>query len=349
MKKLLFNIIVACSSLFTQGMHQNTDPVTALKENIKALMSLSATNKFYNTNLKPNVIGNFYKHCDQYAKNKVLQQVIDKVSSINYQNRRLPICILIHAGASANTKRSYSSEYVLLDAVLEDDADLAALLFQHGANPNIGSAPILFHVKTTQIAQMFIANGVNLCSPKGLDVPNVLWRVIQEDTYPAELIDIYLKHGADVTELSSTDKSCLLHWLAQSTYYLQSNDNFLKKAATVLSVMKHMINATTRDGQTPLDCAEKALVDVQPFLKKAKFHGSAPEAISQLITLFKSHGGVTGRELQQQKTIPLLQEGKKVIDLHESMKQRRLAILMQLQKEREMKERELGEPECRVS
>jgi hypothetical protein len=147
-----------CNALLLQGMQDSS--VTRLIHAMKALVSLSGTNRYFNSFLNTSTIADLCKNYDQDIKDKTLQSIIDTVQHFKYRSKRVPLYILIYAGANPNTTRSYSSECVLLDAILENDDQLVNLLLEHGADPNakiaLETSWIFFYAKKKEIAHMLI-------------------------------------------------------------------------------------------------------------------------------------------------------------------------------------------------
>lgn len=250
--------------------------IQSLEDSIKFFMKLSCTCKSFNKLLTFETIGKLCKNYALVDKNETLKKIMEIINYPSYESKRLSTLILICAGADANTK-CYNGG--LLDsAVSYNDAQMVAVLFKYHADPNARDifGPVFFCIKTVEMAQMFIDNGVDVHATKHSGPPNVLWKML-ENEYPSELMALYLEKGVDATQPHSWDNSCLLHGLAKE-YVAYPIDNFLKKADLLLDAISYMINITNRYGETPLD-----------LVRERKY--SISEASEKLIALFIKCGG----------------------------------------------------------
>lgn len=279
------------SHIFSHCLVHNENQVESLKNSMKSLIKLNSTCKNLHTLLTRETIGKFCKNYAQNDKDQALFNLGESINNLTYMRKRLPALILICAGADPNT--SVWTSCLLTKAVEWHDAGMTATLFRHHADPNVheGSCPLLFFIRAKEVAQLFINNGVDLNATPKYSSINVLWEIIRSQDYPAELITLYLKHGANPRNLNSIDNSCLLHGLANSDHIGDVN-NFFKKVTLLLDTIPDMINALNKSGQTPLDVAQVSLEG-----------STTPEAFEQLIALFKEHGGLTTQKLKEQDTL----------------------------------------------
>ncbi len=75
-------------------------------------MSLSTLCKKFNNVLAPEVIGSLCRTYTFKIKNETLQNLITTIKNSNYETRRIPILLLIYAGADVNieAKLTYLSD-----------------------------------------------------------------------------------------------------------------------------------------------------------------------------------------------------------------------------------------------
>lgn len=286
--------------IFPHCLAQDVDQVASLENSIKNFMKLRATCKKYNTLLTFEIIGGFCKKYAPSDKNSLLYFLLNSWEKGWAKTPYLPASILICAGANANTATDSIS--LLEEAVHNNNAQLVTLLFKHNVDPNTknphNNCPVLCRVKTIEIAQMFIDNGVDIHATSHFNPSNVLWYTIG-DGHSLDLITFYLKHHVDANQLDPDDNSCLLHALAKYDVHYDHKDidNFLKKARILLNAMPHMVNALNNDGQTPVDVAQESFKDAKKHKRKIE------ECLfyNDLAALIKKHGGFTAQELATQK------------------------------------------------
>lgn len=264
-----------------------------LKNIIKDAMRLRSACKDLNRFITVQKIGNMCSHYDPLYKDKVLFDIAKSMHARNYETKRVPALINIHAGADALVQTEWCDDILLQNAVLHDDEQMIKILFKNKANPNARchGEPLFYHIKTVNIAQMFVTRNCKIDAKYNQFCPNVLWRTMHQK-YPSELLSFYLMY--EVNAQTTLDRSqeevqggnCLLHELANPTsLYIHDVQNFLRKGHILLAIMPQMINKRNNDGKTPTDLAHESF-------KAAKTHGK-PEAFKRLIALFKQHGGIT--------------------------------------------------------
>ncbi len=281
----------------TPVYNPSPDEIKPLENRMKFFMKLRTVSKQFYRTLTHEAIGNRCQNYEQRIKNSALQHL----ARYNFlsSKKRLPALILICAGAQnritwldIDTPIHYDQK-LFCHAVLQNDAPFVATLFKYNiVTPNAWSldGPLLFEVKTKEIAQLFIDHGVNVNSQFGEF--NVLWKNLNEQ-YPSELMKLYLAHNADAT-LCNQDGSCLLHQISSDIVWTQQDvKNTLKKAQLLLKAIPTMINTVNRSGQTPLDIAQK-------HLRNIKLFPVATESLKKLIVLFRKHGALTAKKLAEQ-------------------------------------------------
>jgi len=267
---------------------QDDNQVIVLTNSIKIFMKLSTVCKKLNTSLTFETIG---KSCQNYPQDEK-NQTLNLISNYSLDQRRLPVLILVCAGA--DTKEQDYAKFLLEGAVHTNDLKMVEILFKHHANPNeiVYGTPVLMRVKTRAIAQEFIDNDVDL--QLSIEGKNILWYTTKNE-YTSDLMAFYIKHQVDAEKLSK-DKSCLLHELAGSkntpyhdyqkidNYKIDDVDDFLKKAQLLLSAIPTMINQVNERNETPLQVAYHSWFDAHK--------DGTPEAFEKLMKLFARYGGV---------------------------------------------------------
>ena len=285
----LINVCSYCLS-------KHKDHVT-LQSDIKNFMKLSTACKKFNSLLTHKTIGSLCEPHTHLDKNMFLAELIKTMKRYIFSNvgEEMPALILICAGADPN--QMFDSRTIIEAAIRKSYGQLITTLLEHNANPDITpyGTPIFFHAQTAKIAQMLIDKGVNV-RVTNKDGDNVLWQIMNDDDYSAELLELYITRGVDAsTFFSHRCYRCLLHKLA-SPYRIINIDDFYKKGVLLLNAIPHMINALNYQGQTPLDVAQETY-------KKMKAAGSITiaDALLRLITLFIERDGLTAQGLAQKK------------------------------------------------
>lgn len=284
---LLCHIFSYCST------HEENE-IQSLEKSIKALMRLSTTCKNFTTF---KTIGNACRYYAQDVKNHALSNLGHNMNHITYARKRIPALALICAGA--NTESQVWKGYLLTQAVKYNDIPIATELFKHHANPNVleDFRPLFFDLTSVPMAKLFIDSGVDLNATSTHSSVNILWLMIRFHFYSAELLELYLQHGANPKNLNPLDNSCLLHNLG-NTDCIQDVDNFLKKAQLLLDAIPDMIDALDKNKQTPLDIAQASLDD-------SRLHGTPAtvSALEQLIALFKECDNKRTQELKHEVAV----------------------------------------------
>lgn len=217
-------------SIFSCCQVHGDNQQESLKKSIKNYMRLRGVCKGFNELLTEQVIGDQCKDYTQDDKNKVLETVLKSWTS--YKTKRLAALTLVYAGADPNIKIGWSckSEYLLGEAVDNNDEQMVEALFKHKVHVNVISHALY---KTKEMARMFINNGVDVHVPVD-GYPNVLWHVVHDD-YSSDLMKFYLEQGVDPKKLSDYDyygsKQDLLCYFTDSNskrYYSQGDDQIKK-------------------------------------------------------------------------------------------------------------------------
>jgi len=281
---------------------KSEDQVTSLENSIKSFMNMSMACRNFNRLLTFKTIGELCESYTQKDKKNALQNILRTINEFNCQTRRLPILVLVTAGAQNKTKNWWNS--LLYKAILYKNIELASIAFRCDANPNIINPfgdPVLFDVKTVEMAQLFIDNNVHLNDAvSNDDKTNILW-YLTGDQHPADLMELYLTHGADAKTLRPCDNFCLLHQIAKSHPFFElvsvkdsmnDPDNFLQKGILLLNAIPDMINTLDINNQTPLDVAQETLEELM-------LYGEPGTDLEKLIILFKKCGGITAQELKK--------------------------------------------------
>ena len=280
--------------IFPSCLADDDDHAKSLENSIKNYMKLRRVCKRFNTVLTFEVIGNFCHNYTPQIKSQTFRKLIKPTYGPYDTIKHLPALIVLCAGIDINPQTELNS--LLLDAVRANDIHVATTLFKHHANPNAqnDSCPVFFQAKTVEIAQIFICNKVDVHMISSWPMTNVLWEITKNE-YPSELLELYLAHQVDAKKLRPFDDACVLHAFADQilSKIIKNIDDFLKKGQLLLDAIPDMVNALNKDGQTPLDIAQKSLYEA----KKSK-HGT-PHAFEQLIILFRKYGCLTAQEFEK--------------------------------------------------
>lgn len=298
--------------IFFYCQAQDCNQKNSLKESIKFFMGSNSICKHFNEFLTFETIGNLCKTYDLTDKTETLKQLTKEMNGFNYKIKRLPALILICAGADTTTdschylecdnqKVIFKNNFLLQKAVFRNDAQMVTILFKHHTPVDIDLdelGPLFFQIKTAEIAQIFINQGVNAhitehnCKTTTLQRTKIFQQII-ESAYPSELVALYFEHNADAAKFTFRDNSCLLHIFAKpSTTFIDNVENFLKKGALILKAMPNMINTLNKDEQTPLDVAQASFHASKPY--------GTPEAFEKLIALFRESDAKTAQELKEE-------------------------------------------------
>lgn len=300
---------------------EDDGPVKELTNNIKNFMSLRIICESGNRLFTPEKIGSLCKSYPQEVKNKVLKNLIEK-DRYNFKSKRLPILILICAGASVTIK--IDEKYLLEEAILHNDIPFVETLFKYHLYQDLTDdtrfrkKPSFFLASTVEMAKVFIKNKVNIHATSPTLKNNILWELVNGQ-YSSELMEFYFARGVDVKGLRLCDNACLLHriaWFsfnclnrslsikglssfddADSVWFnADTSDNFFRKVELLLDVIPDMINELNCEDETPLDVAHRSLRNAQSYNIKA-----AVVLIDKLVSLFRKQGAFTAQELRRQK------------------------------------------------
>lgn len=236
------------------------------------------------------------------------------------------------------THKNGSSTF-LQKAVFQSDEQAIEILFQHKACPKtqcfntftFKNEPLLWYVKTPEIARLLVKNNVDIHATN-TDYPNILWRTLHVN-YSFEMMEFYLEKEVNARQLRPSDDSCLLHYASSINPNNNCREMFLKKVELLVKTIPDMINTLNVDGETPLDRAQNQLIQIKAksiekmnyfeqtikdpenqkrfaeyikyceLIKKAEpqLRDENIETIQNLITLFKNHGGKNAQEIVQQE------------------------------------------------
>jgi len=299
--------------LFEIFLHRFSDgeiSIGSLHNDVKHLMPLNVICKRFNKLLTLETTSRLYKNC--LNKNEVLREIIRQLDNrIKYKSLSILGQVLVHAGADAQTMLCSISALEI--AIQQNEENLVRALLKHGANPDIVSThsskkPILFKAKTILIAQMLMDTGkVNIHATDKFEM-NVLHNMTPA-CYPPALMEFYLDHKVDATKLTYHN-FCILHEFALMYFhYLSDSENMLEKIKILLNVVPHMINALTIDGKTPIDIVQENFdIEINGVYcgnpaEVAKQKDSYCEDFEKIITIFRSHGGLTAEELAETNSL----------------------------------------------
>jgi len=319
--------------IISQCFKKNVNRVKSLENNITSYINLCFTCKHFNKLL---TFATILKTSEKYTletKNELLSNLIKIMTDHNYTKVRLPIRILVCAGADTSTLSYLKSSCEKLKAqdalnrshrrathamtnisisntviditrklfakvISENDAPLLATLLKYYASSTakgINQLPAFFSAKTVTIVQMLIDKGINVCANG--DATNVLWHVI-DDAYPSELMELYVRHGVDTRQINPNDHSCLLHYLAKQPYSSPSinTDNFLAKVRLLLNNFHGAIIFMINKK----DKDSQTPMDIaQQYLRNPQKYYWAAQTADPLITLLKEYGCLTTQEIAQ--------------------------------------------------
>lgn len=109
---------------------EGPDLAKELTTTIKNFMRLRATSESCNRLFTPEKIGSLCKSYPQEVKNNVLRDLVEKNRySIQYKTKRLPILMLVYAGARVSVKINNNSLFE--DAIAHNDMPLMETLFKY--------------------------------------------------------------------------------------------------------------------------------------------------------------------------------------------------------------------------
>jgi ankyrin repeat protein len=257
-----------------------------LENDIKEALKLSRVSKQFNK-LSSQDIGQYLSHYSQEEKDAAFKKLFRETADSTYANKRQAAFILIYAGAHCDL-------YFGL-AISQNDSAMIRTFLAHKANPNqkTGLAPIFFSAKTTEIAQLFIAQGIDInASDECLDT-NILWHNIFRNP-SSELIRLFLEHGADARKIQTYTGNCIFHHLAEiRRVIIESHSDYIIIGELLFDAAPDMINTLNKNNQTPLD-----------FLMTMPHDCWNKGLISPLIALFKKHGAKTAQQLESDKSKP---------------------------------------------
>ncbi len=299
----------------------------SLEDSVKFFMKLSTIHKKWHALLTYEEIGHLCKYYSQDDKNRDLVCTSNFLITHGYTSKRLTLLTLICAGANT------IGRMLLERAVIQNDVQCAEMIFKYYENPKasikvlrdgpihsdkkfnifpiicsieIAYIPLLFAVKSVDMAKIFIAHGANMhetmydetstiVQNTDYQNTNVLWHIM-DNSYPSSLMEFYLARQVDTTKLCVSYKGNLLHKFAATPYSgnISSLDNFIQKAKLLLTTLPAQINALNQRDQTPLNIVKKSL----RALKKSK-NVAAKLAFKVLIELFQEHGGFVAEDLNR--------------------------------------------------
>jgi hypothetical protein len=258
-------LLSSLSEIRDHVFRQLIDPSEPIEKSIKNSLNLSATCTQLND------LAYFGKLLRAYPieeRNAAMKKWQFKTNHTNYWNFRRAFSLLIHTQAQCNHITSS-----LQTTAFYNDLEMANLLFHYGANANeqAAMAPVFWSIKTPEMAQLFIDNGVDLHqSVHALGCPNVLWRL--RSTEHIKLLEFYIAKGVSPRLLDSENHSILHDAVLSYT----TNKKALKFFLTILS---DMINHLDRSGKTALDYAyEKGWLDGKKFIELFEKYGAKRSA-----------------------------------------------------------------------
>jgi ankyrin repeat protein len=182
---------------------------------------------------------------------------------LDNEKRSVPLArLLIQRGADVDLKDATSSETVLFSAISHDVGEIAALLLEHGADPNTvnktGGTPLYYAIKNHNLdmVNLLIAHGAAI-NGRFKDGETLLLLAIQKNNYA--VISVLLAHGADVNETNLRGYTPL----HQACYLFNRRHLYLLK-----SLVEHgaNVNASDRMGRTPLHLLFESLTDDRDFM-----------------------------------------------------------------------------------
>ncbi len=304
--------------IFSHCLVEDADKTKSLEKSIKYFMHIQVVCKNFMKALTCERIGHACRGYTQANKTEFLHELMKDTRRDKYgfDLNFLPVLTLIYAGVATDFFFDKGASFLKHRVMLIEHSDFSTALIKHHTNPNekCWEVPLFFYAKTTALAERCSKNGARIHETDYYD-KNVLWYVVAYHEYSSEMLDFYLKRGADPKKLNRS--YCLLHKLAEEAY-IGNISSYLRKGKLLLDAMPGMVNTLNWLGETPRDIAEKML---QAFRSTAqtmselyssdinqqmhtthcyKRHLRQAEACNQLIDLFKTYGGVTAQELIQQ-------------------------------------------------
>ncbi len=177
-----YSLIQLPRELFAHCLSPEENQVISLVNSIKNFVTLRTTCTYFNTLLTPEIISDF---CKNYAP--VIKEIVWRNERYRLPHRPMwPILLC------TDVKKA---DKFLEIAVKTNYSKLVELAFKYNANPDAvdkhDKIPLIFFVKTVEIAKMFIDRNVNLhVTKKGKDIISCT----MEETYPVELFALYLSY-----------------------------------------------------------------------------------------------------------------------------------------------------------
>jgi len=268
----------------------SVDTTKPLEDIMKSSLLLSTTCKKANTPELFIAIGKVCSSYDIAEKNSVMKRLLSNTNDFNYKNVRHGLFLLTYAGADNNADERYT---LLSRAIHREDKQMIIALFQNNVNPNQQKKyedPDFFDIKTVEILQMFIDQGVNL-NAEGHYNPNLLWSCITHGR-SSDLIEFYLNHKVDAKKIKIGNNECIFHHLARCNYSYRNIENYINLSTLLLKAAPDIINTLNQKGQTAMDI-------IKEIMKEEKQKTNIYKACIALAELFEKHGGKTAQQLKQ--------------------------------------------------
>lgn len=182
----------------------------------------------------------------------------------------------------------------------------SAMLRAKGSMSSLSDIPLLFGVKTVEMAQALIAHGANVYEINSCDKTNILWNIM-DNRYPANLMEFYLAQKVDAITLYTYNEDNLLHRFAETTYVgnIHGIANFIQKAELLLKTIPDQINNCDKYKRMPLDVVLKSLKYAKRDTNKA-----AKLAFKVLIGLFQEHQALSTDDIAKQRLSTLMEQYK---------------------------------------
>ncbi len=280
------------TSIFSYSLIEDEHQLKSLEKSIKNFMDLRPVCKNFKNSLTHKAIGQLCKAYAQQDKNMLLKKVY------RIKRRQPYTAVLIHAGADATIENNF----LLKKAVLDNNEQFISTLLEHHADAYMtinNAGPIFSHARKIKIAKLFINNHVDIHKTwkSNGSISNVLWHIITDEwfKYPSDLMLFYIEQGVDA-KLCNKNGYSLLHAFAASDYR-RNTDDFLEKGKILLDALPDMINTLSKNEDTPIDTAQNILKTLK---KQSRFEKQC-DALTQLIALYKEHGGLSAQELKQKE------------------------------------------------
>ena len=169
------------------------------------------------------VMNDYWKSVAATTDKKIKNEALEELLAITFGDHgyylwRYHFAAALYAGADSKIVTGDS----FVSAVLKRDYALCQLLLQKGCDPNVRwlDKPILFYVRTVQLAQLFLRHGASI--KEAGPIESLFFQTTQHDYEPG-LIQLYKQAGLSVKE-SYNYEGLLLYFALLSVDHYGSDE-----------------------------------------------------------------------------------------------------------------------------